>query len=167
MSREFGSLLEMGLFLATRPAAIAVELHHGLDRLGATIEKTAKDEFGRYQGQAGPFEAWPELADATKDDRVAQGYPENEPLLREGDLRDSIGHEVDHAGLELAVGSTSDLMPYHEFGTSKMPARPVLGPAAFRNKDAIQRVVGAALVAGLVGADQIHEALGYDFETAD
>jgi hypothetical protein len=38
-------------------------------------------------------------------------------------------------------------MVFHEFGTSKMPPRPVLGPAAFRNKLAIQRLVGEAALA--------------------
>lgn len=165
--RDFGSLMEMSLFLATRPIEIAIELHHGLDKLGARIEKTAKDEFGRYQSATGPFGAWPELADSTKDDRVHQGFSENDPLLRTGELRDSISHKVDHGALELAVGSPDEKMVFHEFGTSKMPARPVLGPAAFRNKSAIQRLVGAAVVAGLVGSHQIHEALGYDFKTED
>jgi hypothetical protein len=53
-------------------------------------------------------------------------------------------------------------MFYHEFGTLKMPARPVLGPAVLRNKEYIRRVLGAATVGGLIGGIGIHKALGYD-----
>lgn len=177
MSREFGSLSEMALFLATRPAEIAIELHHGLDKLGVRLEKAMRAKFGEYQGAEGPFPAWAELADATKADRIAQGYPDNEPLLRSGETRDSFQHEVDHGGLELIVGSTDEKMSWFEFGTSKMPARPVVGPAAFASRELIQKLVGAAAVAGLIGhqaaadlgayTETIDKGLGYEFETAD
>lgn len=165
MIRQMKDLAEMGLALAARVPLIAAELHEGLNVIAAHIEKTAKAEFGTYQPTKGPFGAWPELAEATKDDRVRQGFPEDEPLLRTGDLRDSISRHVE--GLEAAVGSTDETMVFHEFGTSKMPARPVLGPAAFSSKGVIEKLVGAAAVSGLIGRDRIHEALGYDFKTQD
>lgn len=161
--KTFGSLMEMGLHLASRVPLIALELEHGLDRVLATIEMKAKAEFGVYQPATGPFQAWPELADATKDDRVSQGYAENEPLLRSGSARDSISRSQE--GLTGAVGSTDERLVWFEFGTPHMPARPVLGPAAFASKEAIEKLVGAAAVAGLIGADQVHQALGYDFTT--
>lgn len=167
MSRHFGSLGEMALFLAARPAEIALELHHGLEQIGERVEATARAEFGHYQDEAGPFPGWPELADATKDDRVSKGFPENEPLLRTGETRDSMSHHVDNAALDVVIGSTDEKMPWFEFGTSRMPARPVVGPAAFRNKLFIQRKVGEAVVVGLVGGELIHEALGYGIKTQD
>lgn len=163
--KQLSSLMEMSLELAARVPEVAIELHHGLQKVAGRIEATAKAEFGIYQPEVGPFGAWPDLAESTKDDRVKQGFPEDEPLLRTGDLRDSIEHEVE--GLEAAIGSTDEKMVFHEFGTSKMPARPVLGPAAFVNKELIQKLVGAAAVTGLIGADQIHAALGYDMQTED
>lgn len=163
--KRFDSFLGLAQELALRPAEIAVQLHRGLEAAAQRIENTAKGEFGTYQEAAGPFPGWPELADATKDDRVRKGYSENEPLLRSGELRDSIERQVE--GLEAVIGSKDDRMAFHEFGTSRMPARPVLGPAAFHNKDVLQKLVGAAVVSGLVGQDKIHEALGYDMETKD
>lgn len=168
--KQLNSLGAMAMELATRVPLIALELHHGLERVAAAIEKTAKSEIGSYQGAVGPFPAWPELADATKGDRVHRGFSENDPLFRTGQRRDDITHAVD--GLEAQIGTpesapTAQIAIYEEFGTSREPARPVLGPAAFRSKATIEKLVGAALVAGLIGSDQIHEALGYDFKTAD
>lgn len=163
--KQFGSFLAVAEHLMLRAPMIAVELHHSLEAVARRIETTAKGEFGHYQPAHGPFPEWPELADSTKDERVKAGFSENEPLLRTGELQDSISHEVQ--GLEAAIGSTDERMPYHEFGTSRIPARPVLGPAAFLNKDAIRKLVGAAAMAGLIGGDQVHAALGYDFKTED
>lgn len=163
--KEFGSLLDMSHEFALLAPTMALELHHGLRKVAVKVENTAKSEFGTYQEEVGAFPGWPELAEATKDDRVRQGFSENEPLLRTGELRDSIEHQVE--GLEAVIGSPDERMAWHEFGTAKMPARPVLGPAVVRNKSAIEKLVGAALVTGLVGGDKIHEALGYDLETTD
>jgi phage protein, HK97 gp10 family len=163
MSRHFDTMEEMGLHLLERAVASAVSLHNGLERVGRKVERTAKSEFGHYQREVEHFPAWPELAESTKDERLRQGYTENDPLLRSGELRDSITHKTD--GLEVTIGSTDDRMPYQEFGTKTIPPRPVLGPAAFRNKKAIQRILGAAAMEGVIGGEMIHEALGYAFET--
>jgi phage gpG-like protein len=148
MIRNFNSFLDFASHLAARAAAIEEELHHELKQLAEHIEKTAKDEIGVYQAAAGPFPAWPELADATKEDRLRQGYTENDPLLRSGGLRDSISHQVE--GHEALIGSTDEKMVFHEFGTSRIPARPVLGPALVRNLPALEKLMAAAIRAGLI-----------------
>lgn len=121
--------------------------HNLLEQAALVIEKDAKNQIGHYQTEAGPFNAWPELADSTKKDRLAKGFTENDPLERTGALRDSISHEV--AGNEAVVGSNSDIMVYQELGTPTIPPRPVLGPAAVKNKDKIERLGGAALLHAL------------------
>jgi len=102
--RSFGAFAE---HLITREAATAVALHEGLEHVARAIEKTAKEEIGTYQPDVGPFPAWAPLADATVEDRISQGYSPDEPLLRTGELRESISHEV--SGLEAVIGSTSDI----------------------------------------------------------
>lgn len=164
--KTFGSLMEFSGFLGTRVPAVAAALEAGLEKALVKIEMTAKAEFGRYQGATGPFPEWPELAEATKDDRVHQGYAENEPLLRSGEQRDSIEHAW-VGPLEGVVGSTDPKMVFSEFGTPTEPARPVLGPAAYLNRDALRLLVGAAAMSGLVGTEQIHKALGYEALTED
>jgi hypothetical protein len=154
------SLLDMVGKLVAAEIGIRVAAHEALERVAVAVEDTAKSELGVYQPAVGPFGEWAELADATKEDRVARGFTENEPLLRTGELRDSIGHRVD--GLEAEIGSTNEIMVYQELGTTRIPPRPVLGPAAERNHDVITAELGGAVVAGLLGGQSIGGALGYD-----
>lgn len=131
-------------------------LKESLERIAVHVEKVAKEEFGHYQEAAGPFPAWPELAESTKEDRVRLGFTENDPLLRNGALRDSIKHEV--KDLKAAVGSTSPVMVTQELGgevhspsgTHIVPPRPVLGSALVRSKDFIRQEVGHASASALL-----------------
>lgn len=175
--KEFGSLTEFAGHLAKLAIVEDEFIHKGLDRAAALVEKEAKREFGVYQPQTGPFPAWEQLEPSTQSRREDAGYPPNEPLLVTGDLRASISRECH--GLDAVVGSTSQLMIYHEFGTEKgLPPRPVLGPAAYRNRVAIESFVGEAAFLGIIGARSfafaelktggqvpVHESLGYDYVT--
>ncbi len=160
--REFDSLAAFATHLVEVAIAEEIALHHGLEKVASGIEKAAKGKIGTYQEASGPFPAWQELADSTKADRLNKGYDPDEPLLRDGTLRDSIQHEVE--GLEAIIGSKSDIAAYQEFGTARIPPRPFIGPAAFENKNKIERILGEAAVAGIVGGRLIHPALGYDFD---
>lgn len=173
---EFASLADLALHLTRDTVGGLVRTREGLEVATAILQKEIKGEFGHYQPAEGPFAAWPELAESTKADRVAQGYTENDPLLRRGDLRDSI--ERESSDWEGIVGSTSEIMPFHEFGTSKMPPRPAFGPALYRKAEEIAHLIGSFAVSGLVGyqpgatslyglrddsdMSSIHQLLGYD-----
>jgi len=146
--REFAHIGEMVAHLATMAAAQTLAVHHGLKKCAERIEKTAKAEIGHYQPEVGPFAGWVELADSTKADRVAKGFTENDPLKRTGALADSISHQV--GGLEAVIGSDSEIMVYQELGTSSIPPRAVLGPAAIRNKEFITKTLGHAVAEGLL-----------------
>ena len=159
------SFENMGQF-AAELVAIEVGFHmqlaRGLEKIGSIVEKTAKDEFGVYQEAIGPFPRWEELADSTKQDRVSKGFTENDPLLRSGALRDTVGHQTDADKLETVIGSTSDIAVYQELGTEKIPPRPFLGPAVESNHEAIKKIVGGAAVKGLLGGGSIPAELEYD-----
>lgn len=157
---EFSSLGSLALHLMAAQAAEVAALERGLEKCARRIEQTARDEIGHYQSAAGPFPHWDDLADSTEQDKSTHGYPVSAPLLRSGEMRDSITHTVH--GLEAVIGSTDKKLAYHEFGTSRIPPRPVMGPAAFRNKEFIQRTIGRAAVQGLVGGSAIHPSLGYN-----
>lgn len=159
---HFASMAHFADHLLTAAVAEVVSLQKGMERCAVLVEKTAKAEFGTYQPQAGPFQDWAELADSTKEDRLQKGYTENDPLLRSGELRDSISHEATYN--EAVIGSISPVMVYQEFGTTTIPPRPVLGPAVFRNKAKIQKIIGAAAVSGMFNGKPIHSLLGYDME---
>src|ERR1700751_3553459 len=153
------SLLDAALKFMLADVAIRSDANAALERVAVKIEKDAKAEFGVYQPAVGPFEAWPELAEATQERREKLGFTPNDPLLMSGDLRDTIEHRT--AELETEIGSDSDIMVYQEFGTATIPPRPVLGPAAERNHDLILKELGGAVVAGIIGGDLVHHSLGY------
>ncbi|MHC8295321.1 HK97-gp10 family putative phage morphogenesis protein [Pseudomonas sp. LB3P58] len=157
---EFKSLGGLALHMVSQEVALLASLHAGLEKCAAKVEMTAKDEIGHYQSGIGPFPAWADLADSTETQKARMGYPADAPLEASGAMRESITHTT-HM-LETVIGSTDEKMVYHEFGTLKMPARPVMGPAVFRNKEYIRRVLGMATVSGLIGGLAIHKSLGYD-----
>ncbi|MEB0133574.1 HK97-gp10 family putative phage morphogenesis protein [Pseudomonas sp. CCI2.4] len=157
---EFHSLQSLALHMATAAVAEIAALEHGLEKCAKKIEETAKAEIGHYQSAAGPFAAWADLADSTEERKSKMGYPADAPLEATGQMRDSISHKVH--GLEAVIGSTDQKMVYHEFGTPKMPARPVMGPAIFTNKEYIRRTIGHAAISGIIGGYAIHASLGYD-----
>lgn len=162
MSTQELSPLEFADKLIRLQFGTVMVLQQGLEKVAQHIERVAKDEFGLYQPAVGPFPAWAELAESTKEDRLNKGYDPDEPLLRTGQTRDSISHQVD--GLDAVIGSPSQIMVYHEFGTEKIPPRPVLGPAAFRSKEQIKKLIGTAALVGFVGTERLLPEFGYDAE---
>ena len=123
--------------------------HKALEHAAKLVEAEAKREVGHYQDAAGPFQAWPELADATKADRLKHGFSENDPLLRTGEMRDSIGHAI--GDKEAAIGSNNDKAVWQELGTSSVPPRSFLGAAGVRKSEEVAEILGMAPVIALVG----------------
>lgn len=137
-------------------AVIAVEVVHAereaIDKALEIVQTEARDSLGTYQPQSGPFAAWAPLAEATKEDRVRQGFPEDEPEKRTGALGESIERTVFPSGREGETGSDSPVMEWQELGTSKMPPRSIMGGAAARKADEVAEVIGGRVYAALVGS---------------
>ncbi len=146
---ELHGFLELAAKLGETALAQHEMEHHALEKVARVVDKRAKEKIGEYQEQAGPFAGWAELADSTKEDRLRQGYTENDPGLRSGEMRDSIEHVVRDG--EAQVGSDDDKMVWFELGTSKQPPRSVLGGAVVEEMDKITEIVGTSAVAALVG----------------
>jgi len=160
--REFKSLAEFSLQLVEASAKESLALHLGLDAVAAHVQKKAKDEIGHYQQAVGHFPAWEELAESTKADRLTQGYTENDPGLRSGEMRNSVERQVD--GHEALIGSNDQDLVWFELGTEKQPPRPVLGTAVEYSHDYIRRTLGGAAVAGMLGEASIPAQLSYDHD---
>ncbi len=138
------------LFVEISLEVVAVE-HEALEKSAQLVEKRAKAIIGHYQDDTGPFPQWADLSDVTIADKAAKGYAVPAPLLREGDLRDSIEHTT---GLHTAlVGSDSDIAVYQELGTHgpgvgpsgyHVPPRSFLGAAAFQKEDEVAEMLGIA-----------------------
>ncbi len=124
------------------------ELGPAIVRHGAeAIRDRARSYIGTYDAKP----RWPELAKSTKKERAHKGYAENEPLLRTGEMRNSIEITISPNGLEAQIGSDNDKAVWHELGTSRAPPRPFLQPAAVEMAPKIQRAAGRATLAAMLG----------------
>jgi phage gpG-like protein len=141
--KEFHDIAHFLAHLAHVEVAVKVTEHHALEHACRIIEKDAKGQFGRYQGDVPPFGAWPPLAETTLKQHNDLGVGDT-PLLVSGYLRESISHEVE--GKNAVVGSDDDVMVYQELGTDKIPPRPVLGPAGIKSGPAVAKLLGEAVV---------------------
>jgi hypothetical protein len=126
-----------------------------IERACQIVQKKAKAAIGKEH------DLWAPLAESTIRDKAAHGYKTPAPLLRTGEMRDSIEYTVH--GNEGCVGSDSEIAVYQELGTSRIPPRSFLVSSAIASEDKIHRMVGAVAVAALSGhgryASEIRELL--------
>jgi phage gpG-like protein len=140
-----------GVFSLLEFAAELKAIDHDLEAMGPEIveracqivQKKAKSAMGKEH------EMWAPLAESTIKDKQAHGYKTPAPLLRTGELRDSIEYTV--SGNEGCVGSDSEIALFQELGTSKIPPRSFLVSSAISSEDKIHRMAGAATVCVLSG----------------
>jgi hypothetical protein len=138
--KEF-SLTGFAALLAERSVHLLTANEYALEFAAVKVEAEAKRVLGTYDY------GWPELAESTQRQRVAQGYPANEPGLRSGEMRDSIDHVV--AESEAHIGSDDQNLVYFDLGTVKQPPRPVLEAAAMHKEAEIVNHIGRTMVAHL------------------
>ena len=88
--REFQSFRGFASHLAML-AATGEEVTSFAAKEGAKIvADDAKARIGEYQDGVGPYGAWANLAPSTIDDRLSKGFTPDDPLLRSGELWNSI-----------------------------------------------------------------------------
>lgn len=131
------SLESLAFHFAAQARAISHQ-QEALEQAAQIIETEAKAMIGHYQ------DGWAPLAESTERQKAQKGYPPNAPLLATGEMRDSIEHNVN--GLTAFIGTNDDKMKYHEFGTSKMPPRPVYLMAFEHKKNEVIDAVGQSTV---------------------
>ncbi|HLZ20725.1 MAG TPA: phage virion morphogenesis protein [Ktedonobacterales bacterium] len=92
-------------------------------------------------------DGWAALADATVLDRTRRGFGGEHPILvRAGDLQASVtargapGNVFDVRADSLSVGSEDARAGYHQWGTSRMPARPIVGISWARRSGIVDRL---------------------------
>lgn len=163
--KTFDSPGEFALFLKRAAALARAEQAKGLREASEMFAAEARGYIGHYQQEHGPFPEWPKLAETTLEGftsesghhfpgKIELGYsPPDNPLLREGDLKDSIrpAHNETHA----VVGSDSDVAVWQELGTKKMPARSFLGRAVFVNAQEAAKIVLSAVLTPLIGKTHV------------
>lgn len=125
-----------------------------MDHAAKVIQDEAKAVIGHYQQGEGPYVGWAPLAASTQDERVREGFSPDDPLLRDGTLRDNI--ERSASPLEAAVGVPSktvspsyskdavdigDIAIWQELGTQHIPPRSFLGLSAVRKGGEVAKII--------------------------
>lgn len=151
---DFGSLLHFAKFLTALTVEEEYHRKHAMEEACKIVEKRAKEVIGTYDSDP----TWKELAESTQEDRSRKGYAPNDPLLRNGDLQNSIKHNVmlgPRSGHALSyaqgrIGSASQIAVYQELGTKRIPPRSFLRASAVEKEHEIKKLIGDGLVAGLI-----------------
>ena len=142
-----------GLEAALAMAAARVGQRAILEREARKVQASARGFIGQHEAMKpraeGPFPAWADLAQSTKDDKGRKGLPSTEMLKRTGELQASIRKRVDDDGF--VVGSDDPKAIHQEFGTAKIPARSFLGRAMHRHSQGVARALGNGAVEAIKG----------------
>jgi phage gpG-like protein len=129
---HFHSLSHLAKHCAEIMAATPVVATASLRLACEAVKQEMDPMFGMYQSGSAPFQAWEPLKQSTIERRERGGYEGDEPLLRDGGLRDS--YTVKSGLLWAGVGSTEEKALVQEVGDPQhnLPARSTLGLAFVR-----------------------------------
>ena len=137
--------------------AIKVQLGRALTDIGEAIIDEARAEIGTTTPQQAisPYPTWSPLAASTVATKLRRGLgrggnPES-ILYATGAFYRDIDKRVNLHGLSVTVGTNKEYIVYTELGTSRMPPRPVFGPAALRAVPKRLSVVARFAALGIVG----------------
>lgn len=114
-----------------------------LEDAAILVRDRAVEKLGTYQPAVGPYPSWAPLSPETERIRESQGYTPNDPLLRSGEMRDSISYEVfpDHAD----IGSPLQKALYQELGAWNHPPRPFFGPVGLEAEPEILNIINVSI----------------------
>lgn len=125
---------------------LAPAVERGLAQYGEVVKTTARGFIGHERT------AWAALAPSTIAEKTKLGYvghiSATDPLLRTGELRDSIEAEV--GPLNVTVGSALDKALWQEMGTVRptgsIPPRPFLASAMNDTLPVAEKIFGEVMV---------------------
>ena len=145
--QKFDDLGKFIAHLAIVEHQVQREAEEGLKQSVRVISDAARAELGYYQPAVGPFAAWAPLAERTLEQHARFGVG-NTPEMLTGELYSSIEDEAH--GIEAVSGSKMVIAGYQEIGTPNMPPRPIFGPAAWKSRKAIEKIMGEAAMKGMM-----------------
>ncbi len=148
------SLTEFAARLASMDADMKTAQEEAVERGARMVAKKAKQLIGKEQPE------WPALAESTIEDKRRKGFPVPKPLLRTGEMRDSISSSKaeweDPQTVVAYAGSTDPKSKFHELGTSKIPPRPFISLAAQGQERVIQEAMAATAMRGILHGPEYH-----------
>lgn len=145
MTREFTSFAALASHFERTAARLPATKQRALEEVGERVEVRAQQKIGVESS------GWPALAESTIAEKARLGYPTPAPLLRTGELRASIAHEVD-GDVEVAIGSPEETALWQELGTSRgIPPRSFLGASMIETREPNARSVLKAAIRAFRG----------------
>jgi hypothetical protein len=142
LSVEIGSVMELGM-----PSV--------MEKCAKLVENEAKDMIGNdasYGYDISPRARWVKLAPSTIADKIQRGFAVDHPLERTGRMARTI--KSVWGRFKASVGSNDPIFLMQEGGTAgrhPIPPRSMLGGAAVRKGKEIQKLIGVATEAILMG----------------
>lgn len=105
--KTFRDLGDFGRFLMLK----SIEIQPAISE---SLKLVADEYYNKVTSIIGDNAKLRPLEQSTQDERVKHGFTPNDPLLRTGDLRNSI--EKVHGVMSSGVGTSNPKMLYHEYG---------------------------------------------------
>jgi hypothetical protein len=157
------TFVDLAAKMAGAHAAISKRVEAALLVAAERVRDDARQKFGTYQPQVGPFKGWallnPEYvqqklrAGASGDDPLIGYYASGHNHIWPIPLRDSLEIQLDAPAWRAIVGTRDPLAPWHEFGLpdrkTPLPPRPFLRPALWQNRDWVFATIADAVVGAL------------------
>lgn len=143
-------------YLERVPSLLENYVADSIEVCAAKTVNIARAKFGIPQNDA-HFTKWAPLAPSTLQEKQRLGYIYNQygnPLVRRGDLKDSIDYTVGYdplKGFGFTVGSRDPIMKYQEFGTVRIPPRPVIVPSVIQAIPFVRKEIKIVLKRVLLG----------------
>lgn len=118
----------------------------------AVLDHFADRNFRQFTSRGGEYGTpWPVLAPTTLAEKRRNNWP-RDPLVRHGDLVHSITLRplaIERVRPDSLVAGTDDpKAAYHQYGTRRMPARPLFDPAEFARSRVVAYAVANWIIDG-------------------
>ena len=146
----FYTLRDMARIFRDSPGAVEETFGAAVDAIGKAVQARAREYLGVPQTTGhGGFPPWPPLAPSTLARKGA-----DTPLMETGALADSIDYEIVsqntvEIGTDILSARGEPYGKYLEEGTSRMPPRPFLHPAAVEVVAEMVDEIGEAIVSDI------------------
>jgi hypothetical protein len=153
MKNGFFSLLEGAAKFTAFAENIKIAKQITIAEIAIMVRDEAKAALGTYKYR------WPHLSESTQEERVKEGFPEDEPGLRTGAMRESIEAKIFADEERAYVGSNNDKLVWFELGTKSQPPRSVLMAAAMKKEREAHAIAKRNIRRAWLSAGHSHELM--------
>jgi len=138
---------EYAKFLAIQPELVLVKIIETAAKVGEAAKEIAAKKMIGHE-----LSIWKPLDEVTIERKEREGFTgqvsATDPLLRTGEMRESISYEVipNPEGATVIIGSSSKHAIYQELGTPTIPPRPFLSVATAESIPVAEKELGETAI---------------------